>query len=122
MDAIGPSELWRISMIVFLAECVHLLDFSDMAILLDGCVNFTPQVLNKTTNEAPAPILVDAYLGEIARGYKVDWSPPEPVDALNPPPAAPNTAEFSLVSFNTTPHATLRCSDSIKPPGGEEKD
>lgn len=32
----------------------------------------------------PSAALVDAYLGEIAKGYGIDWSPPPP-----PPPSAP---------------------------------
>ena len=28
----------------------------------------------------PSPQLVDAYLGEIAKGYNIAWSPPNPQD------------------------------------------
>lgn len=34
------------------------------------------QVTNKLTVATPPRELVDAYLGEIAKGYGVDWSPP----------------------------------------------
>lgn len=42
------------------------------------------QVTRKLSTLTPPPKLVDAYLGEIARGYGIDWSPPgEPKDEDN---------------------------------------
>jgi len=41
-----------------------------------GCVS--ERITRKLAVEAPSDELVDAYLAEIARGYKVDWSPSKP--------------------------------------------
>ncbi|GBE77510.1 regulator of Vps4 activity in the MVB pathway-domain-containing protein [Sparassis latifolia] len=41
----------------------------------DGCVS--ERVTRKLAVFTPGPSLVDAYLAEIAKGYGVDWSPPE---------------------------------------------
>ncbi|KAF7794348.1 hypothetical protein EIP86_005482 [Pleurotus ostreatoroseus] len=40
----------------------------------DGCVS--ERVTRKLVTHTPAPELVDAYLGEIAKGYGIDWTPP----------------------------------------------
>lgn len=42
----------------------------------DSCVS--ERITRKMTIDTPSPALVDAYLGEIAKGYGIDWSPPEP--------------------------------------------
>ncbi len=38
--------------------------------------NLSSQVTNKLTVATPPRELVDAYLGEIAKGYGVKWTPP----------------------------------------------
>ncbi|KAF8600869.1 DUF292-domain-containing protein [Ceratobasidium sp. AG-I] len=48
----------------------------------DKCVS--ERVTRKLEVATPSAALVDAYLGEIAKGYGIDWSPPPP-----PPPSAP---------------------------------
>ncbi|KAI0081158.1 DUF292-domain-containing protein [Panus rudis PR-1116 ss-1] len=45
----------------------------------DGCV--TERITKKLSVATPSPELVDAYLGEIAKGYGIAWSPP----GLEPP-------------------------------------
>jgi len=40
----------------------------------DGCVS--ERVVKKLAIGTPPPDLVDAYLGEIAKGYGVEWAPP----------------------------------------------
>ncbi|KIP11738.1 hypothetical protein PHLGIDRAFT_99183 [Phlebiopsis gigantea 11061_1 CR5-6] len=40
----------------------------------DGCVS--ERVTRKLSTHTPPPQLVDAYLGEIAKGYNIAWSPP----------------------------------------------
>jgi len=65
------------------------------------------RVLSKVTNETPSPALVDAYLAEIARGYNLDWTPPEPPNLLNPPPNASdilNLANLSEENGQETSH------------------
>lgn len=42
----------------------------------DGCVS--ERVMRKLEIATPSTALVDAYLGEIAKGYGIDWSPPAP--------------------------------------------
>ncbi|KAF8578603.1 DUF292-domain-containing protein [Ramaria rubella] len=39
----------------------------------DGCVN--ERVMKKLILTTPPPALVDAYLGEIAKGYGIEWTP-----------------------------------------------
>ncbi|QRV80282.1 regulator of Vps4 activity in the MVB pathway protein [Ceratobasidium sp. AG-Ba] len=39
----------------------------------DGCVS--ERVMKKLQISTPSPALVDAYLGEIAKGYGIDWTP-----------------------------------------------
>jgi len=56
------------------------------------------RVLSKVTNETPSPALVDAYIAEIARGYKLDWNPPAPPNLLNPPPSASDIFNWSELS------------------------
>lgn len=52
-------------------------DFSTAALEnRDNCVS--ERVVKKLVISTPSPALVDAYLGEIAKGYGIDWSPPEP--------------------------------------------
>lgn len=46
----------------------------------DNCVS--ERVTRKLQVATPSAALVDAYLGEIAKGYGIDWSPPPP-----PPPS-----------------------------------
>ena len=52
-----------------------------MAVAAAAC----DQVVRKLDVATPAPVLVDAYLAEIAKGYGVPWSPPTP-----PAPDGPN--------------------------------
>ncbi|EGO31124.1 hypothetical protein SERLADRAFT_405023 [Serpula lacrymans var. lacrymans S7.9] len=48
----------------------------------NGCVS--DRVLKKLTIATPSGELVDGYLGEIARGYHVDWAPaPPPLRAVD---------------------------------------
>ena len=35
------------------------------------------QITSKLVTHTPSAELVDAYLGEIAKGYGVDWTPPK---------------------------------------------
>ncbi|KLO20193.1 DUF292-domain-containing protein [Schizopora paradoxa] len=42
----------------------------------DNCVS--PRIVNKATFTTPEPALVDAYVGEIAKGYGLSWRPPKP--------------------------------------------
>jgi len=42
----------------------------------DNCVS--QRIVNKATFVTPAAALVDAYLGEIAKGYGLTWRPPKP--------------------------------------------
>ncbi|KAI0348123.1 DUF292-domain-containing protein [Trametopsis cervina] len=44
----------------------------------DGCVS--ERVTRKLSTLTPSPQLVDAYLGEIAKGYGIAWSPPNARD------------------------------------------
>ena len=39
------------------------------------------QVMRKLVIETPAPSLVDAYLGEIAKGYGIEWTPQKGPDS-----------------------------------------
>jgi vacuolar protein sorting-associated protein IST1 len=39
--------------------------------------------MKKLTVETPEPTLVEAYLGEIARGYSIDWTPASLEDNLD---------------------------------------
>jgi len=64
------------------------------------------RVLSKVTNETPSAALVDAYLTEIARGYSVSWSPPEPPIMLQPSPASPDVFESSEVNLDPMYPAT----------------
>ena len=43
------------------------------------------KVMRKLGIETPSPELVDAYLGEIAKGYGVHWSPPGQDQARDSP-------------------------------------
>lgn len=43
------------------------------------------QVVRKLVSAAPSTDLVDAYIGEIAKAYGVEWSPPEKADADSSP-------------------------------------
>ncbi|KAL0951788.1 hypothetical protein HGRIS_008458 [Hohenbuehelia grisea] len=45
----------------------------------DGCVS--DRIMRKLTSAAPDANLVEAYIGEIAHAYGVEWSPPENADA-----------------------------------------
>lgn len=56
------------------------------------------KVREKCTNDTPPPVLVDGYLYEIARGYNVDWVPPEPPSSLDL-----EELEAALVSSQTDP-------------------
>jgi hypothetical protein len=76
------------------------------------------KVLNKVTHETPAPILVDAYVSEIARGYGIEWTPVEQAPTLSAGDAPPQLDfdEFEDVEPEacvslTTPiiHYPLRC-------------
>ncbi|KAG9096373.1 hypothetical protein FRC06_008741 [Ceratobasidium sp. 370] len=49
----------------------------------DNCVS--ERVIKKLQIATPSTALVDAYLGEIAKGYGIDWTPP----VSDPPPSAP---------------------------------
>ncbi|THG96947.1 hypothetical protein EW026_g4975 [Hermanssonia centrifuga] len=42
----------------------------------DGCV--TERVTKKISTDTPSSQLVDAYLGEIAKGYGINWTPALP--------------------------------------------
>ena len=46
--------------------------------------------MRKLDVATPAPVLVDAYLAEIAKGYGVDWSPPKPEWSDDPPSDGPD--------------------------------
>ena len=35
------------------------------------------QITSKLVTHTPSAVLVDAYLGEIAKGYGVNWTPPK---------------------------------------------
>ncbi|KAF8323827.1 DUF292-domain-containing protein [Clavulina sp. PMI_390] len=54
------------------------------------------RILNKTMDETPSTALVDAYLTEIARGYKVDWAPAQAA-LESPPPDSVDAAEFTAI-------------------------
>ena len=38
------------------------------------------KIMKKLVVSTPPPALVNAYLREIAKGYKLDWTSPEPSD------------------------------------------
>lgn len=39
-------------------------------------------MLSKVSNDTPSPVLVDAYVSEIARGYGITWIPPDQEDSI----------------------------------------
>ncbi|KAG8680103.1 hypothetical protein FRC09_018480, partial [Ceratobasidium sp. 395] len=49
----------------------------------DNCVS--ERVMKKLQIATPSTVLVDAYLGEIAKGYGIDWTPPIPHEAPSAP-------------------------------------
>ncbi|KAI0361089.1 DUF292-domain-containing protein [Trametes cingulata] len=74
----------------------------------DGCVS--ERVTRKLDISTPSPALVDAYLGEIAKGYGVPWSPRKEDNDDDGPEGG--VKQSSEESEKTEPSAAL---DSPKP-------
>ncbi|KDN44803.1 hypothetical protein RSAG8_05276, partial [Rhizoctonia solani AG-8 WAC10335] len=53
-------------------------------------------VTRKLQIATPSPALVDAYLGEIAKGYGIDWSPPPPPNNTIANPSTPKAESIAL--------------------------
>ena len=68
----------------------------------DGCVS--ERVMRKLEIAAPSTVLVDAYLGEIAKGYGINWSPPMP-PPNNPAEAAKEEEAKGLELDTNEPEA-----------------
>ncbi|EUC57347.1 regulator of Vps4 activity in the MVB pathway protein [Rhizoctonia solani AG-3 Rhs1AP] len=60
----------------------------------DNCVS--ERVTRKLQVATPSPALVDAYLGEIAKGYGIDWSPSPPPNNAVASPASPKAESIAL--------------------------
>ncbi|CAE6367482.1 unnamed protein product [Rhizoctonia solani] len=60
----------------------------------DNCVS--ERVIRKLQIATPSSALVDAYLGEIAKGYGIDWSPPPPPNNAVPGPSSPKAESIAL--------------------------
>ncbi|CAE6447325.1 unnamed protein product [Rhizoctonia solani] len=60
----------------------------------DNCVS--ERVTRKLQVTTPSPVLVDAYLGEIAKGYGIDWSPPPPPNNTVENPSSPKPESIAL--------------------------
>ncbi|CAE6355813.1 unnamed protein product [Rhizoctonia solani] len=60
----------------------------------DNCVS--ERVTRKLLIATPSPALVDAYLGEIAKGYGINWSPPPPPNSAVADPSSPKPESIAL--------------------------
>ncbi|CAE6445981.1 unnamed protein product [Rhizoctonia solani] len=60
----------------------------------DNCVS--ERVTRKLQVATPSSALVDAYLGEIAKGYGVNWAPPLPPNSAVADPSSPKPESIAL--------------------------
>ncbi|KAF8713615.1 hypothetical protein RHS03_00450, partial [Rhizoctonia solani] len=59
-------------------------------------IDYGAQVTRKLQVATPSSALVDAYLGEIAKGYGVNWAPPLPPNSAVADPSSPKPESIAL--------------------------